>query len=273
MKLKNRLIPILLYRDGLIVKSRQFKLFQTVGNPFDQVNRYNQWNLDELIYLNISKQKTAFDENKISITGSTSSGKKFLPETINIYEFIKKLSKKCFMPLTYGGGITNLKQAVKILKYGADKISINSEAYLNSDLIRDCSNEFGSQSLVVSIDYKKIGNKHLVFIKNGKHNTEIEVETWIKKVQDLGAGEILLNSIEKDGMMNGYDTNFINKIKQFIKIPLIACGGAGSVNDFYNLLIQDKNNLAASAANIFQFTENSYQDIKKKLRISNINIR
>ena len=270
--LKNRLIPLLLYKNGLIVKSRQFKFFQTVGNPFDQVKRYNLWNLDELLYLNISGNDN-FEKNFLNITSSTSSGKNYLNNKLNVYDFVKKLSQECFMPLTYGGGIKTVKQAVKILKHGADKISINTAAFRNKKLIKECSMEFGSQSLVISIDYKTLNDNNYVHINNGKINTDILLEDWVKIAEDNGAGEILLNAIDRDGVMNGYDLGTIKKIQKLVSIPIVACGGAGSIKDFGKLIDNSDNCIGLAAANIFQFTENSYQNIKKDLKQQNYNIR
>jgi imidazole glycerol-phosphate synthase subunit HisF len=272
-KLKTRLIPILLYRDGLIVKSRQFKLFQTIGNPFAQVERYNKWDLDELIYLNISKNKKIFYDSDNQTTSSIGSGIKILPKNkINVFEFVKLLSKNCFMPLTYGGGIDSVEVARKILKSGADKICINSYAFKNNQFILDCAQEFGSQAVVVSIDCKKKLDKNIVFIEDGKFDTGVDVIEWIQKVESLGAGEILINSIDNDGVGLGFNEKLCKLAVEKTKIPVIICGGAGKADHFCNIYKKLKPH-AMSAANIFQFTENSYQNIKTELKKEKLNIR
>jgi len=271
--LKTRLIPILLYRDGLIVKSRQFKLFQTVGNPFAQVARYNKWDLDELIYLNISKNKNFFYDSDIQTTSSIGSGIEILPKKkIDVYEFVKLLSKNCFMPLTYGGGIDSVEIARKILKSGADKICINSHAFKDNKFITDCAKEFGSQAVIVSIDCKKKLDKNIVFIEGGKLDTGMDILEWIQKAEALGAGEILVNSIDNDGVGRGFDENLCKLSIEKTNIPVIICGGAGQAEHFYDIYKKFKPH-AMSAANIFQFTENSYQNIKTELKKNKLNIR
>ena len=272
-KLKVRLIPILLFKNGLIVKSRNFNMYQTVGNPFSQVDRYNKWNLDEMIYLNISEKKNIINDTTHQITSSTASGMKYLKDKkMNIFEFIRELSKKCFMPLTYGGGINSLEIARKVLKYGADKICINSYAFKKKLFISECAKEFGSQSVVVSIDCKKINNIHEVFIDNGKTRTGIKVVDWVKKAESLGAGEILINSIDKDGAGMGYDYKLCRKVVKNSNIPVIICGGVGKMEHFADAFFDIKPH-ALSAANIFQFTENSYKEIKNYLKSKKINLR
>ncbi len=154
--LKVRLIPIILLKDGIIVRSRNFSIYQVVGNPFSQIERFNSWNVDELIYLDITRKGKVDIDTSQNVIGSTSANKRYIdnpPE--NIYEFIEFLSRKCFMPLTFGGGIKDLKKIRKLLKSGADKVAINTQAFLQPELIRQVSEEFGSQCIVVSIDCKK----------------------------------------------------------------------------------------------------------------------
>jgi len=272
MSLKIRLIPVLLYKDGFIVKSQKFNFYQTVGNPFEQVQRYNKWNLDELIYLNISNNKIIFSTDNNKITGSTSSGKKYIPKKIDVINFVKKLSSKCFMPLTYGGGINNINTARQILKNGADKISINSYAFKNKKFISECARYFGSQSIIVSIDCKKINKDYYVYINDGKTNTNVKVCDWAAEAERMGAGEILLNSIDKDGAMSGFDIRLCQMVRKVLKIPLIVCGGAANSDDF-EYVIKKSNPHSVAAANIFQFKENSYQVIKKELKKRKLNFR
>lgn len=280
MKLKSnkytRIIPVLLFKDGRIVKSTNFDFHQSVGNPFVQVERYNQWNLDELIYLNISDNKKDFYFNlDYSTTSSTASKKNKKIQKINVLHFVKKLSYFCRMPLTFGGGIQSVEMARKILKSGADKISLNTAAFKNPKLIRDCSIEFGSQSVVISIDVKKIKGQYLVFIENGSLNTKVKINEWIKIVQEMGAGEVLINSIDHDGIGKGFDFSLCSQILKNSNIPIIIMGGAGHSSHF-SKIIKELNPSAVAAANIFQFTENSYYEIKqhlikKKIKIRNYN--
>tara|TARA_B110000008_G_scaffold272458_1_gene305235 strand:- start:625 stop:1452 length:828 start_codon:yes stop_codon:yes gene_type:complete len=271
--LRTRLIPILLYKDGVIVKSRKFKIFQTVGMPFAQVSRYSKWNLDELIYLNISQEKKTFYDEENQKIFSTSAGTNYKSKKkIDVFEFIKLLSKNCFMPLAYGGGIDSIEMARKILKNGADKICINSYSFKNKNFITQCAKEFGSQAVIVSIDYKNEENKDIVYIDNGQTNTGERVLDWVKEVEKLGAGEILINSIDNDGIGKGFDNNLYKLVVQNSKIPIVICGGAGNNEHFIEAYRTCKPH-ALSAANIFQFKEDSYQQTKLFLKKSGMNIR
>jgi cyclase len=271
--LKIRIIPVLLFKDGLLVKSKNFKFHQTLGDPFHEFSRYNDWKVDEIIYLNISKNKNLYDKTIGNSTSSIASGKESIPKPkTNILEFINYLSRFSSMPLTYGGGISNLEMAKEILKNGADKVSLNTSAFLDNNLITKCANEFGSQSTIVSIDCKKINDKYKVFINSGKEETNLEVSEWIIKAQNLGAGEFLLNSIDKDGMLNGYDIELCKIGVKSSKVPLVILGGAGNAHHFVDV-VKFADPHALAAANIFHFTENSYQNLKKELKFHQVNVR
>lgn len=272
-KLKTRLIPVLLYKDGFIVKSRNFKNHQIVGDPITQVARYNEWNIDELIYLNISNKNKKTNHVNYKVTASTSGGKKVLPdENLDIENFIKILSKQCFMPLTYGGSIKDVETARKILKNGADKIAINTAAFKNKQMINDCVKNFGGQSVVISVDYRKLNGENVVCIENGTKITSVKAKDWILEVEEMGVGEILLNSIDNDGKNNGYDIEFKSKIIEESNIPITICGGVGNFQHFIDGYNQIKPH-AMAAANIFQFTENSYQTAKNFCKKNNLNLR
>ena len=175
------------------------------------------------------------------------------------------------MPLTFGGGITTVEMARKILKSGADKFSINTKAIKDPLFIKKCANEFGSQSVVVSIDCKKNGENYSIYINNGRDKSEKNLLDWLDEVQKLGAGEILINSIERDGTGKGYDYKLAHKVVSKSKIPVIILGGAKNINDFEKILKYKPSGIAA--ANVFQFTELSYRNIKKKLYKDYKNIR
>ena len=269
-----RIIPVVLHKDGRIVKSRNFNFFQSVGDPFSLVKRYNSWNLDELIYLNISDNKSNFFyEEKNITTSSTASRKtqKSRENNKNIFKFLKQLSSQCRMPLTYGGGIKTINTARKILKSGADKFAINTIAIENPNFIKHCSKEFGSQSVVVSIDCKKISGKYTIFYDNGRKKSKKNLVYWIKEIQKLGAGEILMNSIDRDGTGLGFDIKLLKILVKYSNIPIIFMGGAKNKEDFKNILKFKPSGIAA--ANIFQFTELSYKNIKEYLHKFNKNIR
>ena len=192
---KKRLIPIFLLKDGFLVQSRNFNNFENIGDPFVSVSRFSQWMVDELIYLNINRENNP-KQKKI------------------FFKIIKNLSKKAFMPITVGGKVTKLNDIDELLSAGADKITINTMAYKKRDIISSSAKEFGSQCIVISIDVKKINKEYLVFVNNGKLNTKIKLDEWVKICQNEGAGEILINSIDRDGSKKGYDFKILNKIKK-----------------------------------------------------------
>lgn len=271
--LKTRLIPILLINNGVLVRSRSFDFYQVTGNPFDQVDRFNKWNVDELIYLDISRKGQFNVEEFDAVIGSTSSKKKhydYIPKTI--YEFISYLSHRCFMPLSFGGGLTNVDQIQKVLASGADKFVINTAAFDTPKLITRCAKQFGSQSVIVSIDCKETENGYEVLTEGGQKPTGITPLEWAVEAQALGAGEVLVNSIDRDGLGNGYDANLCKPIVDTLTIPVIICGGVGKVEHF-SLGYNEIRPHALAAANIFQFIEHSDKIIKKHLSQNAVNIR
>jgi cyclase len=234
--LKTRLIPIVLLKDGRMIKTRQFGDYRDVGNPKTVAKVYDAQKADELVFLDI----TASVENR-----------HFL------FDIINTVSDQCFMPLTVGGGIKTIQQAREMLQNGADKISLNSEAVLRPDLIKEMSKEFGRSTVVVSIDYRKNSeNNDEVFILRGKQATGLNPVEWSKKVEELGAGEILLTSIDREGMMNGYDLEMIKQVSENVMIPIIASGGVGTLQDLVDGITIGKAS-AVAAASIFHFTDQS----------------
>ena len=218
-----RLIPVLLYKDGYLVKSRNFKEFQTIGNPFEEVKRFNEWNVDELIFLNISSDIKSYQ-------GRPDFKNQKYFEYIDL---IKEINKNCFMPLTFGGGIRSFSDIEKILKNGADKVVINSLAFYDHKQINHASEKFGNQALVLNIDVKKIKNEYFVFIERGTVNTEISLSVWLEKIKNnIDIGEILIQRIDFDGMACGYDLDLIEIVKNKLNLPLIILGGLSKYNDF-----------------------------------------
>lgn len=262
MTVKTRLIPVLYIKNGLIVRSEDFSYHQIIGNIINEAKRYNEWNVDELIYIDISRTKEydlRRDDHKIQSYSS-------------MEEIVDIISKVCFMPLTFGGGIRTMEHVNHIIRCGADKVCINTGGYQNHDLIRETSNTYGSQCIVISVDYKIINKLPIVFTQFGQYNTNITIFEWIKKCEDLGAGEIFLNSIDRDGKANGYDIETLKKVVELTRLPVIACGGAGDLYDFVELAQQTKVS-AIAAGNIFHFTEHSYPRSKKILKEHGINVR
>lgn len=260
--IKTRLIPVLYIKNGLIVRSEGFSYHQNIGNVIDEAKRYNEWDVDELIYIDISREKFYDMRRDDHSTKSFSS----------IEEIIEEISKICFMPLTFGGGIRNIKEVDYIIRNGADKIVLNTGAFLNPELITEVAEKYGSQAVVISVDYRVVDNQPLVYTHFGQNNTNVSVFEWMKKCEKYGAGEIFLNSIERDGRANGYDIDTIKRAVEATKLPVIACGGAGDQSDFVDLARSVKVS-AIAAGNIFHFTELSYPRAKKLLKQENLNFR
>lgn len=260
--IKTRLIPVLYIKNGLIVRSEGFSYHQNIGNVVDEAQRYNEWGVDELIYIDISREKH-YDLRRDDLN---------IKSYNSIENIIREIARVCFMPLTFGGGIRNLEAIDYRIKNGADKITLNTGAFEKPELISQAAKKHGSQCVVISIDYKIINSQPIVFTNFGQKNTKISIFSWIKKCEKLGAGEIFLNSIDRDGKANGYDLDTISKVVKSTKLPVIACGGAGDLNDFVNLA-KNANVSAIAAGNIFHFTELSYPNAKKLLKNEGLNFR
>ena len=243
------------------MQSKLFKQHKVVGDPYKIIDRLSSWNADEVIYLNIRPELSNMNRQDKNI--------KYENDFDKIIEFV---GKKAFMPLTVGGGIRNLSDVDKYFKMGADKISINSEIVNNPGLIYECSKIYGSQSIIASIDIKiDSENVYSPYVNNGKKKVMFKLSDYIKKIEDLGAGELLINNIDRDGMGNGYDLKLLELIKKNTKLPIIFAGGVGKFDDF---IIGIENNLNAIAAgNIFHYTENSYYQAIKFLYENKCNTR
>jgi imidazole glycerol-phosphate synthase subunit HisF len=249
--LKVRIIPILLLKDGRMVKGKQFTDYRDTGDPVFASRIYNTQFVDELIFLDI----TATNEGR---------------ETY--FDIIEHVSKECFMPLTIGGGISNVSQIRKLLKAGADKVVINTEAVNTPQFIEEAAAIFGSQCIVIGIDvrYEK-GNYH-VYTNSGKVKTDLVLGDHIVNMERLGAGEIFINSIDRDGMMRGYDLELIKLVLTFTTLPVIACGGAGN---FMHLVdAYKKTDIGALAmASIYHFGDNNPVRARSYLKNQDINIK
>ncbi|MDO8592416.1 MAG: imidazole glycerol phosphate synthase cyclase subunit [bacterium] len=260
--IKIRLIPVLYIKNGLIVRSENFSYHQNIGNVINEASRYNEWNVDELIYIDISREK-CYDLRRDDL---------YIKSHDSIEKIISEIAKVCFMPLTIGGGVRNINDISYRIKNGADKITLNTGAFEHPKLISQAANKFGSQCVVISVDYKIIDNQPIVFTNFGQKNTKTTAFSWIKICENLGAGEIFLNSIDRDGRANGYDIDTISRVVESTKLPVVACGGAGGLYDFVNLA--KKVNISAIAAgNIFHFTELSYPRAKILLKKEKLNFR
>ena len=251
--LKTRIIPCLDVKDGRVVKGTNFINLRDAGDPVEIAKIYNEKGADELCFLDIS----ASLENR-TIT----------------YDIVKKTAEKCFMPLTVGGGVRHVSDVEKLLNHGADKVSFNSAAVSNPKLISLAADKFGSQCIVVAIDAKFSPrmNEWEVFTHGGTRSTGKSVIQFAKAMQENGAGEILLTSMDRDGVKDGYDIKLLKTITQNVTIPVIASGGAGKVEHFLEA-VRDGGASALLAASIFHFNEITITEVKEFLNKSNVPMR
>lgn len=260
--LKVRLIPILLLQDGLLVRSQSFREHQVIGNPIHEASRFNEWNVDELIYIDITRGRfydPRRDDTKV----------KGLDEPLKILEAV---SRTCFMPLTWGGRIRSIDDMRQRFALGADKITLNTAAVDNPGLITTGAHMFGSQAIVVCIDVLRHGDGRAeVFVDGGRRATGIDPQAVAKEAEHRGAGEILLQSIDRDGTGIGYDTDLIRAVTSVVSIPVIACGGVGIYAHYVEGVRAGA--AAVAAANIWHFKELSDRGGKRSLRQAGVNIR
>lgn len=263
--LKNRIIPVLFLKNGFLVRSESFRIHQNLGNPVAQVERYNTWDVDELIYIDISLTDHAHDQRS-DLGGTKGDWPKGLEEVI------QAVAKRCFSPLTFGGRIRCLEDIRRRIAQGADKVTINTQAISDPGFISQAAVEFGSQAIVVSIDACRHDDGTLeVFADHGTRPTGRSPKEWAREAEAMGAGEIFLNSIDRDGTANGYDLELIEGVVDATSIPLIACGGAGDWSDFARVL--ETGAAAAAAGNLFHFKELAYPLAKRQLRSKGLNVR
>lgn len=249
--LAKRIIPCLDVKDGRTVKGVNFVDLRDAGDPVELAWQYSQQGADELVFLDIT---ATHEERKTTV------------------DLVKSVARQVNIPFTIGGGINELRDAEILLNSGADKISINSAAVRNRQLIDDLAKTFGAQFVVVAVDTRFVGDGNYVHLRGGREKTDIQTEEWIKEAESRGAGEILLTSMDHDGTKNGFDNKLLNRINRLINIPLIASGGAGKVQDFVDVF-QQSNVDAALAASVFHYGEILIPDLKNKLRSEGIEVR
>ena len=249
--LAKRIIPCLDIKDGRTVKGVNFFNLKDAGDPIELAVNYSQNNADELVFLDIS---------------ATEQKRKTL------HDLVYEIAKSIDIPFTVGGGINSIKDVEKLLKNGADKISINSSAVKNPNLINELSKQFGNQCIVVAVAAKLVDNEWKIHLVGGKVPTELNLFEWVSEVEDRGAGEILFTSMDHDGTKSGFAINALNKISSSINIPLIASGGAGEIKHFIDVF-KDANVDAALAASVFHYGHISINKLKKKLIKNGIIVR
>jgi imidazole glycerol-phosphate synthase subunit HisF len=249
--LAKRIIPCMDIKNNRVVKGTNFVNLKDAGDPVELAKYYSEMGADELVFLDIM----ATVENRKTL-----------------YELVEKIAKNINIPFTVGGGISTISDIRSLLNNGADKISIGSYAVKNPDFVKKAAKKFGSQCIVISIDPKKINNKWKVFIKGGRQNTNIDAIEFAKEMEQLGAGEFLVNSLDRDGMKNGYDIPLLKAITEAVNIPVIASSGAGSKEDFLEVFEETKVD-AALAASLFHYQEIKIPELKQYLLKNNITIR
>ncbi len=247
-----RIIPCLDIKDGKVVKGVHFENLKIAGDPVENASFYSKEGADEIVFLDIS---------------ATIEGRK------TMVDVVRKVAEVIFIPLTVGGGINSIEDIEKLLSNGADKISINTSAVKNPRIIEEGAKKFGSQCIVVAIDAKKVGEgKWEVYIESGKTPTGMDVIEWAKKIESLGAGEILLTSIDKDGTQDGYDIELTRSVSENVNIPVIASGGAGKLQHLYDAIVFGKAN-AVLIASLLHFRILTIPQIKSYLKEKGIEVR
>ena len=249
--LKNRIIPCLDVKNGRVVKGINFIDLKDAGDPVEQAKIYSDGGADEICFLDI----TASNENRNTI-----------------YDVVEKTSKKCFVPLTVGGGVRSVDDINKLLNCGADKVSINTAAVENSKVVLESSKKFGSQCIVVAIDAKKNLDNWEIYTHGGRNNTGIDAIEFAKKMENSGAGELLITSMDRDGTQAGYDIELMSKISFNVNIPVIASGGVGNLDHLVDG-IKLGNVSAVLAASIFHYGKHSVKEAKEYLDSKGIPVR
>lgn len=247
-----RIIPCLDVKNGRVVKGTNFMGLNDVSSPVELAELYSGCGADELVFYDIT---------------ASAEGRKLFTDVL------KEVASKVFIPLTVGGGINTVDDFDRVLKCGADKVSVNSGAIRNPDLIKEAARLYGNQCVVISADIKRVDGEFRVFAKGGREDTGMEAISWIKRCVDNGAGEVVVNSIDTDGVKKGFDLEMLKAVVEAVNVPVIASGGAGSMEDFLTLFNEIPDIDAGLAASIFHFREVEIPDLKMYLRDNRINVR
>lgn len=247
-----RVIPCLDVRNGRVVKGVNFEGLSDVSSPVELAKYYSDNGADELVFYDIT---ASFEERRL------------------FTDILREVAEQIFIPLTVGGGINTVDDFDRVLKCGADKVSVNSGAIRNPDLIREAAELYGNQCVVISADVKRVDGVFHVFAKGGREDTGMEAIEWIKRCVKLGAGEVVVNSIDTDGVKKGFDIEMLKAVCEAVNVPVIASGGAGGINDFVELFREIPDIDAGLAASIFHFGEVAIPDLKQELKKNNITVR
>jgi len=247
-----RIIPCLDVKDGRVVKGVNFLGLADVSSPVKLAKYYSDSGADELVFYDI----TASAEGRALFT-----------------DILTEVARTIFIPLTVGGGINTVDDFDRVLKCGADKVSVNSGAIRNPSLITEAARKYGDQCVVISADVKRVNGEFRVFAKGGREDTGMEAISWIKRCVDMGAGEVVVNSIDTDGVKRGFDIEMLRAVRAAVSVPVIASGGAGSARDFVNLFCEIPDMDAGLAASIFHFGEVEILDLKREMQKEGITVR
>ena len=247
-----RIIPCLDVRNGRVVKGVNFEGLSDVSSPVELAKYYSDNGADEIVFYDIT---ASFEERRL------------------FTDILREVAEQIFIPLTVGGGINTVDDFDRVLKCGADKVSVNSGAIRNPDLIREAAELYGNQCVVISADVKRVDGVFHVFAKGGREDTGMEAIEWIKRCVKLGAGEVVVNSIDTDGVKKGFDIEMLKAVCEAVNVPVIASGGAGGINDFVELFREIPDIDAGLAASIFHFGEVAIPDLKQELKKNNITVR
>ena len=247
-----RIIPCLDVKDGRVVKGVNFQGLSDVNSPVELAEYYTKNGADEMVFYDIT---------------ASAEGRKLFTEVLT------EVASKVFIPLTVGGGINTLDDFDRVLKCGADKVSVNSGAIRNPELIRQAAEKYGNQCVVLSVDAARVDGTYLVFAKGGRENTGMDAVEWIREGVERGAGEVVLNSIDTDGVKQGFDLPMLKAVCEVVDVPVIASGGAGCTQDFVTLFQEIPTVSAGLAASIFHFGEVAIPDLKKELKKNDISVR
>lgn len=247
-----RIIPCLDVKDGRVVKGVNFQGLSDVNSPVELAEYYTKNGADEMVFYDIT---------------ASAEGRKLFTEVLT------EVASKVFIPLTVGGGINSLKDFDRVLKCGADKVSVNSGAIRNPELIRQAAEKYGNQCVVLSVDAARVDGTYRVFAKGGRENTGMDAVEWIREGVERGAGEVVLNSIDTDGVKQGFDLPMLKAVCEVVDVPVIASGGAGCTQDFVTLFQEIPTVSAGLAASIFHFGEVAIPDLKKELKKNDISVR
>ncbi len=247
-----RIIPCLDVRNGTVVKGTNFKDLNEISSPVELAEYYSSHGADELVFYDIT---------------ASSDGRKLFTDILT------ETASRVFIPLTVGGGINTLEDFDRVLKCGADKVSVNSGAIKNPSLIKEAAQKYGDQCVVLSVDVKRVDGQFRVFAKGGREDTGLDALQWIKRGVENGAGEIVVNSIDTDGVKQGFDIELLQAVANIVNVPIIASGGAGCKQDFVDLFNQVPEITAGLAASIFHYGEVTIDDLKKTLKENNITVR